>query len=269
MSEQKQSPLFTALSSVFPLILILSIDFFAMFLQPQSKAISHFAFGILIAQLVSVLVFMKGQICPGQRERLSKVNWYFAVFWGMWFIISFFSNYHFILTDMMSLCGIAIVLATWRQPQDNQLRQSMLIIAGLMGILGCLCYLLIFIELSISSFIQYNIFGQGLVGIILANLALVVSRNRLQGLIALLPFFMLSLLFLNALSGLGLLMYLSNTVTFANQLAWILYFCLHLLIALIIAVHIFKQWKLSYNTLAILLLIVTSLPVWASFAFIH
>ncbi|MFD1806376.1 hypothetical protein ACFSAV_08370 [Pasteurella oralis] len=268
MSEQKKSPLLTALLSLFPLILILSIDLFAMFLQSQAKAISHFAFGVLMAQLISVLVFMKGQICPGQRERLSQVNGYFSLFWGLWFLISFFSNYHFILTDMISLCGIAVVLATWHQPQDNQLRRSMLIIASLMGGLGCLCYLLIFTEVSMLSFIQYNLFAQGLLGIILANLALVVARNRLQGLIALFPLFMLVMLFFNALSGLGVLIYSSSTVSFANELAWILYFSLHLVIAFIIAVHIFKQWKLSYNTLAILLLMAASLPLWASFAYI-
>ncbi|EJS89676.1 hypothetical protein AAUPMC_09912, partial [Pasteurella multocida subsp. multocida str. Anand1_cattle] len=58
------------------------------------------------------------------------------------------------------------------------------------------------------------------------NLALVISRNRLQGFIGLLPFLMLIALLLNAISVLSLLLYFSSAVDFVNQLAFVLYFCI-------------------------------------------
>lgn len=268
MSEQKQSPFLTALFSFLPIVLLLSIDFFALFLQAQAKAISHLGFAVLVAQLICLLVFSKGQICPGQRSRLSRVNMYFALFWGGWFFISVFSNYHLIFTDMISLCGIALVLAAWHQPQDTQLRRSMLIMASIIGVLGCVCYLLMFIEIPLVSVAQYNLFAQGLVGLILANLALVISRNRLQGLIALFPLLMLVTLLLNALSTLVLLFYISDVVNMMNEFAWILYFSLHLVIAGVIGLHIFKQWIFGYQSLLFLLFMSASMPLWANFAYI-
>ncbi|MGY4677296.1 hypothetical protein ACWIT3_06110 [Pasteurella sp. P03HT] len=268
MSEQKQSPFLTALFSLLPIVLLLGIDFFALFLQTQAKAISHLGFAVLVAQLICLLVFSKGQICPGQRSRLRRVNGYFALFWGVWFFISVFSNYHLIFTDMISLCGIALVLGAWHQPQDIQLRRSMLIMASIIGVLGCVCYLLMFIEIPRVSVAQYNLFAQGLVGLILANLALVISRNRLQGLIALFPLLMLVTLLLNAVSTLGLLFYLLNSVSYVNEFAWLLYFVLHLVIAGVIGLHIFKQWTLGYQTLFFLLFLSASLPLWANFAYI-
>ncbi len=124
MSEEKTSSILTALFSLFPILLLLSTDIFTLFLSSQAKAISHLAFAVLIAQLCCILVFTKGQICPGQRGRLSQVNLYFVIFWGIWLLLSLFSNYHFILTDMLSLCGIAVAIAIWQQPEEAKLRRS-------------------------------------------------------------------------------------------------------------------------------------------------
>ncbi|MGC6248597.1 hypothetical protein ACNO7P_09175 [Bisgaard Taxon 45] len=268
MSEEKTSPILTALLSCFPVLVLLSIDLFTLFLMSPPKAISHLAFAVLIAQLCCVLVFSKGQICPGQRGRLSRVNLYFVLFWGVWFLLSLFSTYHFILTDMLSLCGIAVAIATWQQPEEAKLRRSMLLIASLIGAVGCLCYLFMFVVIPPLYWGQYNLFAQVLVGIVLTHLALVISRNRLQGFIRLLPLLMLIALLLNAVSVLGLLLYFSNTAYFVNPLAWVLYFALHLVMTTIIGLHIFKKWSFAYTTLLILLLLSASLPLWASFAFI-
>lgn len=54
-------------------------------------------------------------------------------------------------------------------------------------------------------FSQYNPVAQALLGIILANLLLVIAKNRLQGFIILLPFLMLITLLLNASIVLGIL----------------------------------------------------------------
>ncbi|MGC7560639.1 hypothetical protein [Pasteurella sp. PK-2025] len=269
MSEEKQPVFFTALISLFPLLLLLGIDLFALFLQPYTKAISHLAFAILTAQLLCLIVFRQGKICPGQRSRLIRVNAYLALFWGVWLLLSLFSNYHFVLTDVVCLAGIIMLIAIWKQPEDEQLRNTMLVMAMIAGGLGMLAYLLIFVEIPTLFFVQYSPFSQMLAGLILANLALVIAKNRLQGFIALLPFGMLIMLFCNALAVLVILFQASGAVFFANEFAFILYFILHLFIVLILAVHIFKQWTLSYLTLNLLLLLSVSLPVWSCFAYIQ
>lgn len=267
MSEQ-QSKFFTALSSLFPIGLLLVIDIFALWLQPQSKAISHLALGVLTAQLICQIVFIKGEICHGQRSRLSRMNLYFVLFWLVWFLLSFWSNYHYILTDFVSLCGLAMALTTWKQPTETELRNGLLKMGGLIGILGVICYgLTLFDGVNL---IQFNPVAQILSGIILADLALVISRNRLQGFIALLTLAMIAFLALNALFVSVNLFYFyqKSVVLFSNEFALLLYLLLHLVAAAILALHVFKKWALSYNSLVILLLITGSLPLWANFAFL-
>lgn len=268
MSET-QSNTKNIFTSLFFIVILLVMDLFTLSLQPQAKAISHLSVGVLFAQMVVFLVFSQGQICNGQRSRLIKVNLYLLLYWSIWLFISLFSNYHYVITDLVSLCGIAGCLAAWFQPQDPQMRKSILILGALLSGLGIICYFLMFMDLSWHFFPQYNLFAQLLMGVILANILLVISRNRLHGFIALLPLVMLIFLLLNAMAVLGFMAYAySSAVTFANEFALGLYFLLHLVIVAIIALHIFRKWTLSYNTLMILLLLTASLPLWVSFAYI-
>lgn len=269
MSETQSKTTTLLLSSFLPLLL-LSVDLFTLFLQPHSKAISHLSLGVILAQLLCILVFNKGEICNGQRARLIKANNYLIIYWVLWLLLSLFSTYHYALTDIVSLSGIAVSLAILFQPQDPQMRKSILILGALLGGLGIFCYLLIFIELPILFIVQYNPIGQLLAALILAHLLLVISRNRLQGFIALLPLAMLLSLLLNAALLLGILIYAHlHTLTLANHFSFGLYFALHLIISFLIGLHIFKKWKFSYNTLIILFFIAITLPVWGTFGYAY
>lgn len=275
MSDQKTTTKSTALFSLLPIGLLLIIDLYAMWLLPQGKALSHLAFGVLTAQLLCSLVFLKGDICPGQRGRLSAAHTYFAVFWAVWFVLSLFSNYHYVLTDLICLCGIVMLFAAWRQADDVGMRRGMLKIGVAAGVIGTVCYALMLTDAPPLIWIQYNFTAQALVGVVLANIALVIARNRLQGFIALLPLLMISLLFINAIAVLSILSVNhfstaegKSAVIFSNDFAFILYFALHLVIAAILAVHIFRKIKLEYPTLMILLTISASLPLWSAFAYI-
>ena len=77
------------------------------------------------------------------------------------------------------------------------------------------------------------------------------------------------ILALNAIFVVANLFYFAqqSAVIFYNEFALLLYVLLHFVIAAMLTVHIFKQWKLSYNTLIILLFISASLPLWANFAY--
>ncbi|WP_040975905.1 hypothetical protein [Necropsobacter massiliensis] len=267
MSEQQSKPLTAALSFI-PVLLLCLLDIFALYLQAQSKALAHLSFAVLTAQLLCILVFAKGEICNGQRARLVRVNLYFLMYWTLWLVLSLFSNYHYVLTDIVSLCGIAVTLAIWLQPQEAQMRKSLLMLGALLAGLGMLTYALMFIELPLLDTMQYNLTAQLLTGVILTNIALVTAKNRLRALIALFPFAMLILLLINALIVLALLAYaFTSAVVFANELALGLYFVLHLLIAGIIGLHIFLKRSLDYNALLILLFISASLPLWIGFSY--
>ena len=275
MSDEKTAKNLTALFSLFPLGLLLIIDLYAMWLQPLGKALSHLAFGVLVAQLLCSLVFLKGDICNGQRGRLSEVHTYFALFWAVWFFLSLFSNYHYVLTDLICLCGMVMVFSAWRQPNELEMRVGVLKMGVAAGAIGTICYVLMLLDAPSLAWIQYNFAAQALTGIVLANLALVISRNRLQGFIALLPLLMIIVLLINAIAVLSILAIHhfsvidgQSAVVFSNDFAFILYFALHLVIAAILAVHIFRKIKLEYPVLMILLTISASLPLWSTFVYI-
>ena len=267
MSEE-QPKFLTALLSFFPVFLLLVIDLFAFWLQPPSNAMSHLAFGVLTAQLICLIAFIKGEICNGQRSRLGRVNLYFGLFWLVWLLRSVGMNEHNESMDLVCLCGLAIAIITWKQPVEIRRRHLLLKIAGFIGMLGVIGYGLMLVgEVNL---IQVNPVAQILLGIILANLAFVISRNRLKGFIALLILAAIAFLALNALFVLANLFILSqqSAVVFSNEFALLLYLLLHLVMAAMLAIHVFKKWALSYNSLLILLLMTASLPLWASFAYL-
>ena len=110
MSEEQSKPL-AAFLALLPIGLLLIIEFFAESLQSAEKLIPHLAFGVLIAQLLCLVAFIKGEICPGQRGRLIKANVCFALYWFIWLGMSLASPHHYVMTDIVSLCGLSAVYA--------------------------------------------------------------------------------------------------------------------------------------------------------------
>lgn len=271
MSDEKNSKS-TALLGLLPVLILLTFDLFSLYVQPHRHAIPHLAFAVLTAQLLSVLVFRKGEICPGQRGRLSKLQGGFALYWVIWLLLGLFSNYHYVLTDFLCLCGLIITIATYKQPQEDNLRNAMLKIATLSGVISLICYGIILYELPLLAWFQYSPIAQLAIGVVLAHFSLVVARNRLQNFIKLLPLALLLLLLLNAVALLILFMLLQQSAVnfidvFHNEIALSLYFTLHLVITFIIAVPIFR--KTGFNTfgLMIMLWLTCSLPLWANFSY--
>ena len=193
MSEEQSKPL-AAFLAILPIGLLLMVDFFIESLQLAEKLIPHLAFGVLIAQLLCLIAFIKGEICPGQRGRLIKANVCFALYWFVWLGMSLASSHHYVMTDIVSLCGLSAVYAVWKQPKDEVARRGFLLMASLVSGFGVIAYLMIFFGNPTPNFVQYNPFAQAVMGVLLANLCLSVSRNRLQGFIALLPLLMILLL---------------------------------------------------------------------------
>lgn len=265
---EEQPKFLTALSSFFPVFLLLVIDLFALWLQPQPNVMSHLALGVLTAQLICLVAFIKGEICNGQRSRLGLANLYLGLFWLVWLLLSVGMNEHNMPMDLVCLCGLAMAIITWKQPVEIRRRHVLLRTATFIGMLGVIGYGLMLVgEVNL---IQFNPVAQILLGIILANLAFVISRNRLKGFIALLMLAAIAFLALNALFVLANLLILSqqSAVVFTNEFALLLYLFLHFVMAAMLAIHVFKKWTLSYHSLLILLFMTASLPLWATFAYL-
>lgn len=271
MSDEKTSKS-TALFGFLPILVILTFDLFSLYLQPHHQAIPHLAFAVLTAQLLSLLVFSKGEICPGQRGRLSKIQVGFAIYWGVWLLLGLFSNYHYVMADFLCVCGLIMTIATYKQPEEDNLRNAMLKMATLSGVISLICYGIILYELPLLAWLQYNLFAEIAAGIVLTHTFLLVSRNRLQNFIKLLPFGVLLMLFINVVALLILFKYLESAVNFAeffkNEFALALYFVLHLVAALVIGVAIFRKQAFNYVGLMMLFLITASLPLWINFVYL-
>ncbi|OOF61418.1 hypothetical protein [Rodentibacter sp. Ppn85] len=266
MSEQS-SKYSVQLFSTLTLCLLLAVEFFIFGLKPQTQAVPHLGLAVLVAQLFSLLVFYKGEICPGQRGRLVKVNVAFAFYWIVWMAVSLLPDYRHTLINIMSLCGLSVVYFIWKQSKVEKARNSFLLMAILVAGLGGLSYFMLFSRLPLSAFAEYNPIAQILSGVILVNLALVIAKNRLQNFIALLPLLMIVLLVLNALAIFILLIFIGLQSTFNPEsiFAYAIYFICHFVIAAILVIHSLQKWALSLNALFILLFIGICLPLWMLF----
>ncbi len=177
MSEQSSKSALPLLS-ILTICMVLAVDLFIFALKPQTQAIPHLGLAVLVAQLLSLLVFYKGEICPGQRGRLVKVNLAFALYWIVWMVVSLLPDNHHTLTNIMSLCGLSVVYFIW-QSKVEKARNSFLLMAILVAGLGGLSYFILFSRLPLSAFAEYNLITPILAGVVLTNLALVIAKNRL------------------------------------------------------------------------------------------
>lgn len=267
MSEHS-SKSFATLFSLLSVGMVLALDLFMFSLQSATQAIPHLGLGALVAQLIALLVFYKGEICPGQRGRLIKVNLAFALYWAVWLVISLLPNHHYTLANVMSVCGLSVVYFIWKQPKEEKIGNSFLLMAALVAGLGILSYLMLFTVLPVAAFAEYNPIAPILAGVVLANLSLAIAKSRLQGFIALLPLAMIGLLALNALAIFLFLIVngLESAVSNEGIFAYAIYFVCHFVMAAILVIHSLQKWTLSINSLFILLFIAACLPLWMVFA---
>ncbi|WP_044470643.1 hypothetical protein [Mannheimia massilioguelmaensis] len=271
MSEEQESRELTIIKLSLPVVLLILIDIYTVLLPPQINAIPHFNIAVLMAQFICVLVFLKGRICNGQRGRLIRAINYFAFYWGSVWILGLFAKPYSVNILLQFIAGGLMLIIMLKQSLEPKPQIFRLKLAALVGLLALIAFVSLLTKISCLELLQYNLFSQLLVGVILANIVLVVSRNRLQDFIALLPLIITVLLVCNALWSLAVLIYslLSTGVNLANPFALILYFLLHLLIAGILAFHIYHKQKLSYYVLIFLLFLTATFPLWAKFTYIE
>lgn len=252
MSEEKTSPFLTALWAAFPVIFFFLLDYYGFLISEQTYAVSQFGAGVFVTEILALIVFTKGQICNGQRSRLIKANRYFSIFWLVWLVL----GWQMLQGGNLLPAGIAALGFT----VSLIIRFHRFLTVGIwVSVLGILAYIGYLLSFDSPDWLRYNPVSQALAGVILVNILLVISSNRLQGFIALLPFGMAILLVLNTVFTLTIL------DTTSSVYPVLFYFLLHLVIMGIIALHVLRKIKFEYSALMIMLFIAISLPIWTIF----
>lgn len=265
MTEQSRLPTFIA--SSLPVLLLILIEGAIFLLQTETRFAPHFAIGVFAAQLICLIVFIRGEICPGQRGRLIRTNRYFAFYWLAILFINPLINQTHIFTTLISLFGLSALYLINKHSKPYTAGRNLLIMSALINGFGIFAYLIFMARLPTFVFVEFNPIAQLLAGILLTNLALTTARSRLQRFLALLPLTFVITLACNALIVFIYLLVISLTQTesavdFDIIFAYVLYFAAHLLAAAIIAFPLLRHDKLTYSPLLILFFIITYLPLW-------
>ena len=260
MSHDETNPKLTALQSFLPLVILFGLDYFTVTLTGNAL-LSAYSLAIFAVEILLLIVFSKGEICNGQRSRLIKANHYLGLFWAVWLIMAILQGSP--SSIILSLLGLAVAaMIAWRH---------YLSVASGLSLLGLILYFYMVSqqhEIALR-WLCYNPISQLLLGVLLANILLLISRNRLQGFIALLPFAMAILLALNAFYVLSILAFFAETMPtvpdMPMELPVLVYFFLHIMMMAIIAFHILRKIKLDYFNLILLFFMAASLPIWLGF----
>ncbi|MGV6989128.1 hypothetical protein ACWA5Z_09625 [Testudinibacter sp. P80/BLE/0925] len=266
MSDHNENKIRIFLLSLLPPVLLLGAETALFFSLPHlNRFIAYFAFAVLSAQLVLQVVFIKGEICNGQRFRLVNAALYLALYWVGLLLLGALAEKRYIPLMLLIVSGLLTLFAVWQQPkEDERLQRALLLFANVCALLGVLAYLAIWWNLPRAEWLSYSPFSQLFLAVVLANWLLRVSRNRLQGLLQLLPRLMLLTLLLNAVySVIVLLLLYFNLITVITPLSgFILYFVVHLLAAAMLGGSISKNNPLRLPHLAVLLILALSFPFW-------
>lgn len=252
------------IQSLLPFLFLLVADVILVLVNHQlTRFIAGFTLSVLVAQIVYQIVFLKGQICPGQRGRLSKVNLYTLAYWLPILAYGFISRSNYTPQALMILAAILLLFTAWHQPKEQQLREGMLKIGTIAGGFALLFYIVIFFAIGSIEWLIYNPFTQILTCLLLAYWGLTVSRSRLGNFIALLPPLMLILLPINAIFcviALAIAHY-SGYVLEINLIAFAIYFILHFVLFIMLWHSVNRKEPLQLSKLAVMLLISCIMPL--------
>lgn len=266
-SEHKTALLFFSLAPIALLIIFEELFYALRVNHADSRFFALFSAAVLCGQGILHLVFAKGEICPGQRGRLSRAELFFALYWAL--VLLACLHKPFVPQIWQALAGLLLTFSTFRQPKEPQLRQAILLFGAIAGSLGLVCYALLLYRINSQTWVVLSPFNQLLIGLMLAYYALQLARSRLANFIQLLPVVMLLMLIVNVLFTLVML----TSAYFTGQALMLrigpsaLYFALHLLLAGLIARTLLKQKSAGKGQSAVWLALSLALPltfVWAN-----
>ncbi|MEH8044151.1 hypothetical protein P9107_01975 [Gallibacterium anatis] len=264
MSDHEQSKIKVAGLSILPIFILALADFFLLIAKPAGESIiSHLLIAVLVAQMIAQVIFIKGEICNGQRSRLSRWNLYFLIFWVGWLLVTCFQVKVYLPIRLAYCCGLALTLTTWQQPKEEQLRRAILWLGVVMGTIGLILALIPLFLFELQTSLTFNPLLQIVAGIALAYWGLLVSRNRLNGLIEILPYLVLIALVASSVFALVAMaiIHIDGVKTDWNVLHLSFYFICHLLLLAAWAYPLIRREKAPYWLLAIIIVLAAFSPI--------
>ncbi|MBF0785095.1 hypothetical protein E4T80_06395 [Muribacter muris] len=192
MSQDQHTPskLEIATHAVLPLLLMLLIEMALNHFGgiPNSIFISPYLLAFFITGAIAFVVLWKGQICPGQKGRLTFILPFLLVFaLGHLAYLVAFTPKHSPMW-VASCAALIFPLIYWKLPEDEIISRT-LIYCGLATVaVGVVQYLMVYwVEIpSLFNWARANNFAQLQLGILLAGWYLVLARSRLEGFLKLL-----------------------------------------------------------------------------------
>ncbi|WP_373767835.1 hypothetical protein [Glaesserella sp.] len=187
MSHNHDSPskLETATHAVLPLLIMLFIEMALNHYSAPQHAIfiSPYLLAFFVTCAIALVVLLKGQICPGQKGRLTFILPFLLVFAVGNFLYSVLFTPKHTPAILAAIASIFIPFIYWRLPKDEQLYRTMIYCGFGIVAIGIIQYLAIYwFEIpSLFNGIRANNFAQLLLGILLAGWYLMLAKSRLDG----------------------------------------------------------------------------------------
>lgn len=264
MSEQTQHKFSLIMASLLPILLMLGGEW-AIFTTQTTliSFIASFCFAVLIQQMIYQMVFLKGEICPGQRNRLTRINLHWGIYWLAIFVLILVIKHYFIPLILMILFALLLSLSSWQQPKEKQLRDGVLNFGLISGGLAIIAFTALMFRLELSLWLNYSPFSQLMTGLLLANWGLLVAKSRLDHLLVSIPKWLLIAVLLNVIFSIIVLslLYFNLILVNYNVLNMSIYFTLHLFFAAFLSRIILRQAPLAKSHLLPLILASIALPL--------
>lgn len=224
--------------AILPLMLMLFIQMFANYYGSPANTIflSPYLLAFFVLNAIALVVLWKGQICPGQKGRLTAILPYLLLFalGNLTYTLAFTPKH----APLLIANGVALILPClyWKFPDEEGLARILAQCGLAMAAIGSLAYLLVFwIELpSLLNWVRANNFAQLLAGLLLGGWYLMLAKSRLEGLLKLLAKAAVVVLLLNYLWVMGML-YLQAQQAGVVLLPYLLFFILQFVILALLA----------------------------------
>lgn len=171
--------------AILPPLLMLFIQMALNHFSAPANAIfiSPYLLAFFVTTILSLIVLWKGQICPGQRGRLTFVLPFLLLFavGNLIYVLGFTPKHSPALIAISASLILPLIL--WKLPDDEQFKNMVIYCALAIAGIGVFQYLLIYwYELpSLFNGIRANNFAQLLFGILLTGWYLMLAKSRLDG----------------------------------------------------------------------------------------
>lgn len=218
----------TTTHALLPMVLMLFIQMLANHYGSPAHSIflSPYLIAFFTAAMLAYVVLWKGQICRGQKGRLTSVLPFLAVFaLGNFFYTAFFTPKH-ILLSLANLAAVFVALLYWKFPDDEAMQKMFSYLGFAMGGIGILAYSISYwFEVpSLLNWVRGNYFAQIQLGLLLLGWYMCLAESRLEGFLKMLVQLALIMLVLNYIWVIAILYLSLNSQPMLNVLPFLLFF---------------------------------------------